>query len=171
MMTPQPPPIFDVHGMRVGCRSYQALTESTLECFFDPVCLNGTAHWISTLSDIDWPKPLNSSTPSRFFPNTAIGHIFEQQMIEQWDTVKNFSAYYATCAPAECTYTLSRRNDFVYVMIVIIGLFGSLAIVMRIVSPFIVKIGRFIHLHFTNRNQPKHRPQQSQPGIVSKNFY
>ena len=171
MMTPQPPPLFNVHGMRVGCTPYHAIVEGTLECFFDPVCLNITAQWISTLPHIDWPKPLNSSMPSRFFPNTSTRDIFNQQMVEQWYTVKNFPAYYTACAPVKCTYTFSQRNDFLYVIITIIGLFGSLGVAMRIVSPLIIKFGRYIHLRFTNRNQPRPAPQQPEPGIVSKNFY
>ena len=157
--------------MRVGCTPYHALIEGTLECFFDPVCLNVTAQWISTLPDIDWPKPLNSSILSHFLTNTLIKNIFEEHMVEHWDTVKNFSAHYIACAPVECTYTFTQRNDFIYVITMIIGLLGGLAVVMRIVSPLIIKFGRYMHLRFTKRNQPRPERQQPQSGIVSKNPY
>lgn len=171
MMTPQPPPVFEVAGMRVGCTPYRALIKSTLECFFDDACLNATAQWISTLPDIDWPKPLNSSKFIRFSPNTPTADIFEMMLVEQWDVAKNFSAYYIACAPVECTYTLPQRNAFIYVITMIIGLFGGLAVGIDILSPIMIKSGRYIHSRFVKRNQSEVEPQEPQTGIVSEDVY
>lgn len=170
MMTPQPPPIFNVRGMYVGCVPFRALIRSSLECFFDPICLNTTARLISTLPNTDWPKPLNSFQLLSFFPNTTIAKIFEQQMVERWDTEKNFSSYYSVCAPAECTYTLVQRNTLIYVMTMIIGLFGGLSVVIRLISPWIVRFARHIRLQFKQRNQPTSKPQAPQPGTVSVKY-
>lgn len=171
MMTPQPPPVFEVTGMRVGCTPYRALVKSTLECFFDAACLNATAQWISTLPDTDWPRPLNHSKLLRYSFNTPTTDIFDQSMVEQLDIAKHFSAYYAACAPVECTYALPQRNAFIYVITMIIGLFGGLAVGIRTLSPIMIKFGRYIHLWFIKRNQFEAEAQEAQPGIISQHVY
>ncbi|UJR34695.1 hypothetical protein I4U23_027472 [Adineta vaga] len=162
MMTPQPPAIFHVNGMHVGCEPFHSIKESTLECFFDPICLNITTQLISNLPINDWPKPLNSSLSSRFLRNSKISLIFENLMVEQWITVKNFSKYYNACEPLQCTYTFTQRNDFIYVITLLIGLYGGLTVVLRILAPFIVKFGHNIYAYLTKKNDLQRQPQPQQ---------
>jgi hypothetical protein len=168
MMTPQPPAIFHVDGMRVACTPYDAISQSTLECLCDPVCLNVTTQLISSLPNTAWPKPLNSSIPSNFPLNSSISMLLDSMMVEEWKINNDFSQYYNACAPLQCTYTFTKRNDFIYVITLLIGLFGGLIAILRIAAPTIVKVARKIYRHFSTRNEPE--PQNTQPGINSAAF-
>ena len=163
MMIPQPPPVFVIPGMHVGCTPFQAFSESTLECFFEPTCLNITAGYISTLPPSTWPKPLNLSLPSRFSRKAPISEILAKQMVEQWSDTKNFAKYYDTCAPTECTYTLKQRSGPLVVLTTLIALFGGLIVSLRILAPMIVQLFRTVRNHFTNRTQSSSNEEQQQP--------
>ena len=169
-MIPQPPPIFVVPGMRVGCLAFNALIASTLECFYDEVCLNMTTKWISTLSPTARPKPLNSSLSSRFLPNTSISYIMSEQMVEKWTNVTNFTGYYEACSPLDCTYTITRRSEFIYILTILIGSFGGLMVVLRIVSPLIIQLFHTITAYFLKRNRQNTVVQTPQPGMRERFF-
>ena len=154
MMTPQPPAIFHVNGMRVGCTAYDALKEGTLECLFDPICLNLTIQWISNLPINVWPKSLNISIPSRFSIKSTVAVLLENFMVEQWITIQNFSKYYIACDPLQCTYTITHYYDFIYVITLLIGLYGGLTVVLRILTPLIIRISRNIYVYFMIRRDP-----------------
>ena len=165
MMTPQPPPVFVVPGMYVGCTLFDVINKATLECFFDLICLNTTAHWISDLPVSARPNPLNSSAPSRFPPNSPIGAIFEGHMVEKWSPQENFSSYFATCAPIECTYTFIERNHFLYTLTTLIGSFGGLMVVWRILAPLIVQFFQKIRRLCSNRHESSTTTERRQSGM------
>ncbi|CAF1630804.1 unnamed protein product [Adineta ricciae] len=169
MMSPQPSALFHIKGMYVGCEPFDSIEESTLECFFDPVCVNLTTQLISNLPINTWPKPLNSSIPSRFLQNDKVSLIFDNLMVEQWITMKNFSNYYIACEPLQCTYTFTQRNEFIYVITLLIGLYGGLTVVLRILAPFIIKLGHIVYTYFTKRSDPQPRPHSQQ--IQSEKWY
>ena len=154
MMTPQPPAVFVVPGMHVGCSPIDTILRGTLECFFDTLCLNATARWISTLSPADWPKALDPSIPSKFMMNASIAALFNEQMVERWESEKNFARYLASCSPIECTYTFTRRNNLLVVLTTLIGSFGGLMVVFRIVAPLLVQCAHRIRAFRCKRGQP-----------------
>ena len=166
-MEPQPPPIFIIPGMHVGCMPYDALIESNLECFFNSTCLNMTVQLISNLSPSHWPKPLNNSVPSQYLPNETIKNIYRELMSEKWEITKNFSTYYSACAPDECTYTYVESFDLIRVITVLVGLFGGASVALRIMSPFIVRFGQYIHKHLKKRFR-RNRHQQGMPKTLSQ---
>lgn len=142
-MSPTPPAVLIIPGLRVGCTPYYALAQSTLECLFDSACINTTAYWISRLPSSSWPKPLNSSLLSKYSISEQVQTIYDQMMTDQWEIAKTFSNYYAICAPVECTYTYIARFDLLYLITMLVGLFGGLTIALRSVSPFLVQL--FFH--------------------------
>jgi hypothetical protein len=154
MMTPQPPAVFVVPGMHVGCSPIDTILQGTLECFFDAVCLNTTARWISTLPPADWPKALDLSIPSNFSTNDTIATILKEQMVERWESEKNFSRYFSSCSPIECTYTFVRRNDLLFVLTALIGFFGGLMVVFRIAAPILVQFTHRLRHFRCKQNQP-----------------
>ncbi|UJR12163.1 hypothetical protein I4U23_016340 [Adineta vaga] len=161
---PIPPAVYIVPGMHVGCTPYYALIPSTLQCFFDSMCINTTTQWISDLLVSQWPKPLNRSLLSKYLVNSTIETIYNEMMTDNWEIRKNFSGYYATCAPIECTYTYVTRSNYLYVLITLIGLFGGLTVVLRIVSPLIITQCHRIHKLYTDirqwLNHSKHMHQK-----------
>jgi hypothetical protein len=152
--------------MRVGCFPYNALINGTLECFYEPECLNGTASWISTLPPSAWPQPLDRTKPSQFYPNTSIGSIFDENMIEQMNITKNFSGYYDYCAPNYCTYTANMRNIWVYMLTLFLGLYGGLIMALRTAAPLLVQLGHYFHTRYIKKEQSHLSPQDSEQGIV-----
>lgn len=170
MMTPQPPPVFVVPGMYVGCTAYDALIVATLECFFDAACLNTTAQWISVLPANALPKPLDSSLTVRFPAETIVGSILAEDMVDVWRTVKNFSAYYDACAPMQCTYALIQGNDFLYVMTMLIGLIGGLTVVLRIIAKLVVTVGRRCYNYFKKPQRAAVRIERPSTSSMTRNW-
>jgi hypothetical protein len=175
MMNPTPSALFIIPGMNVGCMPYDAIINSTLECFFSAACLNTTARWISNLPAADWPKQLNSSKLTKFLLNSTIASIMDEQMIDQWNNTIDFTAYYRACAPTLCTYTFVGRNNFLYVIVLVIGLIGSLNITLRILAPLIITVYRMIIRRISEkRKQPNidhHATQQSMSQKLLNSFY
>ncbi|CAF2816876.1 unnamed protein product, partial [Rotaria sp. Silwood2] len=162
MMSPEPPPVFVIPGMYVGCYPNDAMNDNTLECFFDSTCLNTTAQWISTLPTTSWPKSLNSSIKSRFYPNTTVGFLLDHQMVEEWLNVTNFSSYYAACSPASCTYTMTKHSGILHILTAFIGSLGGIMVVLRTAAPQLVELHSFLARYMSKRKKPDIGPQVQQ---------
>jgi hypothetical protein len=160
MMDPYPAPDFVIPGMKVGCLPYQALADSTLECFFSAACLNRTAQMISNLPVASWPKPLNDTTMISFSLHTPVSIIFSNSIIDHWKEFINFTGYYDICEPVECTFTTVRRNSIVYLITLLIGLYGGLTVGLRIIVPLLIKTVRSIFNNFKQRCLSKRQRQQ-----------
>jgi hypothetical protein len=143
---------------------YDAMIESTLECFYSAKCLNDTASWISRLSANAWPKPLDSSKLYGFSPRDSMMQIGDRQMVDDWQVIKNFSAYYSQCSPIECTYNFQQRNNFIYLISLLISLYGGLTISLRFFAPWIVQLIQRINARTFQRKPTDHDASQLQPG-------
>lgn len=137
--------------MRVECFPYEALISGTLECFYDSRCLNATARWISKLSPSAWPMALNKTMPSRFHRNTWIGVLSDEDMIEEITITKNFSGYYHYCSPSCCTYIMKKHNTFIYMLTLVLSLYGGLTMALRIIVPLLVQCSRILFKRFFKR--------------------
>jgi hypothetical protein len=162
MMIPQPPPVYVIPGMKVGCMPYDAMIESTLECWYSEECLNVTASWISRLPANAWPKSLNSSKLYGFSPKESMEQIADRQMVDEWQSIKNFSAYYSQCSPIECTYSFQQRNNFIYLISLLISLYGGLTISLRFLSPCIVQLIQYVNARIFRRKPTDSDPSKSQ---------
>ena len=164
MMEPYPGPEFVIPGMKVGCLPYEALHESTLECFFSAQCLNETARRISSLPPAAWPKPLGSAAKRRFGSYTPVSFIFSEIILDHWTNSSDYARYYDACAPVQCTYLTIRKNSFIYLVTLLIGLYGGLSIVFRIIAPLLVQ---YRHLFCCIcRRRPVSSPQNQQGILV-----
>jgi hypothetical protein len=163
MMIPQPPPVYVIPGMKVGCMPFDAMADSTLECFYSSECLNATASWISRLPASAWPKPLNSSKLYGFSPKESMTQLSDRQMVDDWQILKNFSAYYSQCSPIECTYNFQQRNSFIYLISLLISLYGGLTISLRFLSPWIVHSIQYMNARiFRQKPTDEHAPPSEQ---------
>ena len=171
MMNPSPPALFVIPGMNVGCMPYDALSSSTLECFFSSTCLNSTAKWLSNLPPSDWPKPLDSSKLTKFSLNSTIASIIDTQMIDRWNNTVDFSVYYEACAPTHCTYSFVGHDNFLYVITLLIGLIGGLNMALRIIAPLLIKIGHYLIQRFSKKtNQPNNSHDNAQESMLQNLF-
>ena len=144
-------PIFLIPGMQTGCLPRQSLLQSTLECFFDQVCLNTIIAFVGALRTI---SPLNATAvPSRFPPTMTVGSILDEMMIESWHNTSIFADYFRTCAPSVCSYSYSQRWSFVYMVTILVGLIGGLNAAFLVIAPLIVTLViRRLQTKFCRRN-------------------
>jgi hypothetical protein len=135
-MMPESLRLANVSGFFFGCFPVESLVQSTLECLFDWSCLKTIFKYIPS-SNITGVYALNTSQ-TRFAPNTSIEIIINELFIERWSMKPSFSDYYAQCAPILCTYTLSKRNNSLYVLTKLLGLYGGLTAALHFCVPLIV---------------------------------
>ena len=130
-------------GFYVGCYILEALLQSHLGCFFNQTCLN-TFH-----SRLLYGIPLDitvldSSVINKFTPETTVGAILDELMVESWNSSVVYANYFATCQPKECTYTVMERNDVIYIVTTVFGLIGGLVTVLKLVIPRIVYLIMYV---------------------------
>ena len=126
-----------VPGLYTGCDILETLRMSSLECFYNQTCVNHLQERLKSTHNTSLTA-LKSSETSRFPPNTTIGAILDQLMVEQWNRSVIYEDYYAACQPSECRYTLTTKNDALYIVTTLIGLMGGLVTALKIVVPELV---------------------------------
>jgi hypothetical protein len=138
-----------VPGMVQSCFNFDSLLLSTLECYYFNFCIQaqsvlllGDPHFQFTNQTEFQMKPLvYTRETSRFPPNISLSVIIKSMMIEQWNASSSFDHYYETCAPIYCTYSYTKRTfTFIGIVIKLFSIVGGLMLVLRLITPQIVKI-------------------------------
>ncbi|CAF0857918.1 unnamed protein product [Adineta steineri] len=96
-------------------------------------------------------NPLSDTLSSR---NTTVQSIVNNLLIERWETEVVYENYYATCDPLWCTYTFDGQISSIYTITIIIGLYGGLTVVFKLITPIIVRIGYYIIRYRRRRVTP-----------------
>lgn len=122
-----------VKGMQVACSPLESFLSSTLECYFDSSCLQ------LLVPDLTNFVPLNSSTTSRFFPNTTMEDLVGDLLVEEWSFNFSAEAYFDQCAPRTCGYSYTHRNTFLTIITTLTSIFGGLNTVLRLIIPWLVR--------------------------------
>ena len=133
-----------IPGLIVDCLPTQMMFASTLECFYNQSCVDLLiSSYSGTIEEI---AILNENIPSRFAVTTKIEKLIDELFIETVINENNYSAYYAVCAPSLCSYTYTRRFDWIYTITTIMSLIGGLTVALKLISrcPFVLMelIGR-----------------------------
>jgi hypothetical protein len=137
-------PTITLPGLIGGCLPVDGLRMTTLECFFDSACLDTLQN---VLNDTMIPSPLNISVSTRFsHTTTTLGSMIDELFIEQWFNTSNYSSYYQTCSPHACYYKLVERNSLIYVITILLGLYGGLTIIIRMIVSESLRL--FSHMRF-----------------------
>ena len=129
--------IVPIKGLKIGCTPSEAFRTSTLECFYDPSCINLIQEY-TNYTRIS-PIPL-STTINRFSINTTMAELINDLFVEQWATQINYSSYFEQCSPLLCSYTYIQQVNSLYTVTFILSLQGGLVIVLKWVCPRIVRI-------------------------------
>ncbi|CAF0766068.1 unnamed protein product [Adineta steineri] len=118
-------------GMLSGCYPLETILQSTLECLFIPTCINITGNF----------KVLNISlvNSSRFPLNTTVETIVNKLMVEEFLKKISYASYFDRCAPLLCSYSYDDKNNLIEGITTLIGLYGGLTIICRLLSKFIVR--------------------------------
>lgn len=81
---------------------------------------------------------LNNTVPSRFNSSTSLSVIVDKLMIENLSKELFYDFYYAKCAPASCTYSVTQRKSTLLIATILLGLLGGLNIALKILTPLII---------------------------------
>jgi hypothetical protein len=128
--------VIRIKGFKIGCTPSESFLASTLECLYDPACINLIQEYTnSTNSSI----PL-SATMTQSSINTTIAELVNNLFIERWDRKMNYSSYYEQCSPLLCSYTYNQQFSLLDIVTLLIALQGGLAIVLELICPQIVRI-------------------------------
>lgn len=135
-----------IPGFLVGCYPHEALLQSTLQCLYDMSCIDKlkTMYYDSNSTF----RALNS-TLSR--PNVTVQSLVDTLMVVEWQSKIFYEQYYTACAPTTCTYSTEHKANALYVINVIIGLYGGLSVALKVIVPVMVRIIR--HLLLSRRQQ------------------
>ena len=148
--------LFNVPGMNVGCLPLEALLQSSLQCFYNQTCIVQLQLYIYSTAPMN-PRALNSSLQSQYLPNATIQLLLDQLMVERWNWSSMYESYYGECQPEECSYTYETKNDAIYIITTVIGLFGGLVTVLKLIVPYVVKLVRRKYRRGTSETGKKKR--------------
>ncbi|CAF1649337.1 unnamed protein product [Adineta ricciae] len=128
-----------IPGHSAGCYPVNAILQSTLECFYDKICLGKLMSVIPTRERF---RVMDKTQPSRYRENSLVQSIVDKLMVEEWITNISYNKYYYQCAPTSCTFFKVSRYSLLYVLTQLISLLASMALVLRSIIPPIVQ---FVH--------------------------
>lgn len=92
------------------------------------------------------------SRPSNFSRNTRFESLTNNLFIEYWIELFNYTAYYESCQPLSCTYTIRERLGLVSIIATVIGLVGGLSAILRLLTPYCVDL---VLAFYRRQVQPK----------------
>jgi hypothetical protein len=142
------PPNLTLPGLVVGCSPIEGLRMSTLECFYSSDCISTIITYLEYYTQIDGSppnnfvpptippitiSPLDSSTMSRFLPNSSISALINEMFIDDWINQSSYEGYFSACAPSSCQYQYNKRQNIFYVASYLLSLYGGLTVGWRFI--------------------------------------
>jgi hypothetical protein len=102
--------LFYIPGLWYGCYVTESLFGSTLECYFNQLCLDTIYQSIASGSQYPFNATamIYNSSNTQYNITTKIQEIIEQLMIEQWNDQISFNSYFEQCNPVLCVYTYNK---------------------------------------------------------------
>ncbi|CAF0789444.1 unnamed protein product [Adineta steineri] len=133
---------WELEGIHGGCSIINTVLKSSLICWFKKSCLT-RLQLLFSKEGVSIPlaiTPLNPRLSSRYSSQTSIETIFNEIMIEKWNFDYSFSKFYHKCKPSYCSFTYEKETNIIYIITIIISLIGGINIILKLISPFIIKI-------------------------------
>ncbi|UJR12700.1 hypothetical protein I4U23_016874 [Adineta vaga] len=128
-----------IKGLKMGCIPSESFRASTLECFYDPSCIDLIQEYtiIGNWSNVTDSLSINNS---RFSMNTTIDELINNLFIEEWKKLVNYSSYFQQCSPFSCSYTYIQQFNVLRTLTILLGLQGGLTILLEWICPKIIQI-------------------------------
>jgi hypothetical protein len=142
-------PIFKIPGIRIACSPMESLLQSNLACWYSSDCYETVIqYWQNRTYYLEGlPSLLNNTIPSQYNSSTSLHLIINQLMVEDWSKEISYDSYYSQCAPLYCTYSITQRKDAILIITLLLGLFGGLNVVLKLLTPLVIKLGSWIITH------------------------
>lgn len=116
-----------IFGFQTGCYMLSALMNSTLEAFHNQTIVNKFSN------SSKYFQKLNSSDSNR-----TVKMLLSQMFVKFWSNSTSYEKYFNSCKPNLCQYTVNEYYNFWAIVLLLIGLFGGLLSVLRIVTPILI---------------------------------
>ena len=156
---------FFVPGMYVGCTIVDALLQSSLTCFYYPICVGRILAYVQFNSTFNVTS-LTSTISDRYRIDATVQELVSELMVQKWQFSADHQAYFDACRPVRCTYTLKTRNNVLYIITTLLGLIGGVVTVLRFIIPLgvprILKMPQFVR-------QISHRQPRIENGKLNRN--
>ena len=130
--------IFAIPKFYSGCFTIESVRLSSIGCFFNQFCLDDVIELLSENNPLPMNTPILVSNTSSYLPDTLLGTIIDNLMVDRWNEHFDYRRYYNRCKPLQCSYTVTTRGDLFYVFSTIAGVYGGLIVILKIVTQTIV---------------------------------
>jgi hypothetical protein len=121
-----------IPGMIADCLIMDGTLASTLECYYDQTCISLLHQSLPIIV-----QPLFDASNKYFTTNSTVEMLLDEIMIDEITNDIRFDLFYSQCNPAYCSYSYTHRFDALFIVTTIIGIFGGLSFVLRLIAPFI----------------------------------
>lgn len=133
------PPREFVAGWKTGCWLMESLLQSSLQTFYNQTAFNQILAFINSSVLSNHFTALNISEKSHFSSNTTIDILVDRLFLDEFVKTFNYSSYYSRCQPQFCQYTFNQQSEPLYIITSLLGLYGGLSVVLRLIIPYLVK--------------------------------
>jgi hypothetical protein len=127
---------YNIPQFFAGCFIIQSLLQSSLECFFNQICLDRIQSEIQSQGSVN--VTILSINSTRFSPQTLISALIDALMVQRWNELINYTQYYDQCAPKLCTYRITSHSSFSYVLVTLLSLCGGVVVGLKVFVPLII---------------------------------
>lgn len=131
-------------GLVIGCSQLESVLRSTLECWFDQICLELIIRYIleKTLEEANVTQldASDMNSMQQFTVDTTFETLLKSMLVNTWQNTTIYQSFYSACSPSSCTYSFVEKNSLLYIIITIFSLIGGLTKVFRFIVPLLVKI-------------------------------
>lgn len=152
-------------GFRIGCLLLDSLLQSSLTCLYNKTCLG------LMQANMYYSKPVKSEilTYSPLStPNTTIETILSQLFVSEWIQNTSFDLYFNECSPQSCKYSYSMQYNPVYVITLVIAVFGGLTSGLHFLAYYIQLIVMKLINCRKKKNTVQVYPQQLEIAMINR---
>ncbi|UJR34748.1 hypothetical protein I4U23_027526 [Adineta vaga] len=111
-------------GFYKACQLTDTIFHFNLNCFYDSKCVN----FLSSYFLPSHSKPLEVFTSNSFsLPNITIEQLVKKLFVIKWIEQISFEKYFHECQPSICQYTHTIRYNNLYILTLLLALFGGLS--------------------------------------------
>ncbi|CAF1626993.1 unnamed protein product, partial [Adineta steineri] len=132
-------------GFHIGCYPLEAVLQSSLACLYSSACVQLLEFYFPPTTNVTPVRTLTNHQSSVYSVNSTIETLISQLLVEQWTVNISYEAFYKQCAPATCTISFKGRNSLPVIITFLLGIFGGLTIVLKLLVPIIVYIAWMIY--------------------------
>ena len=129
-----------IPGLVLGCSVMEGVMRSTLVSLFNQTLIdNMTLSMVTNSSSAAYPQSLNISIASRFKVDTLVHDLVNNLFVEEWSFHVPYELFYNRCDPLYCSYVMQERNNALFLVSRLLGLYGGLTISWRFLAPYITR--------------------------------